>query len=194
MARAQSRSSPAASTPYRCTCDTLSVRPARATSPTALSRCAVAGLRKLILYSAVSSHWCASINVAAAPAPGRVGDGAEEPAVKEAVLLRELAAEVRGNHAPPRRDLLDPRVDMAQEALTREGVPDAVDIVRIADAELFGRHIRRHGDSSCRLNRRSRAAARSRRTRARSTRRKQAVCGLPNRDRQSAPRPANRRQ
>jgi hypothetical protein len=51
------------------TCDTLSMRPARTTSPTALSFAALAGERKLTLYSAVSSHCRLSISVLAAQAP-----------------------------------------------------------------------------------------------------------------------------
>ena len=72
--------------------------------------------------------------------PGRIGYGAEEPAVKEAILLRELASEIRSNNAPPGRDLVDLRVDMAQEALVGESVPDALDIVRIARSKLLGRY------------------------------------------------------
>jgi hypothetical protein len=45
------------------------MRPARTTSPTALSFAALAGERKLTLYSAVSSHCRLSISVLAAQAP-----------------------------------------------------------------------------------------------------------------------------
>ena len=69
VASAQSCSSPASSTPYRCTCDTLSMRPARTTSPTAISFAALAGERKSTLYSAVSSHCQLSIRVLATQAP-----------------------------------------------------------------------------------------------------------------------------
>ena len=52
---------------------------------------------------------------------GGVGNRADQPAVKIAVLLRELGAEIRDDHAAARRELFDAGIDVAQKALAAEG-------------------------------------------------------------------------
>src|SRR5262245_16624418 len=63
---------------------------------------------------------------------GCVRDCADEPTVKETVLLRQLAAEIRGDHASAGGDLFHPGIDVTQEALAREGVFNPFHIVRVA--------------------------------------------------------------
>jgi len=60
--------------------------------------------------------------------------------VKETVLLRQLAAEIRGDHASAGGDLFHPGIDVTQEALARKGVFNPFHLVRVAYCQFFGGH------------------------------------------------------